>query len=81
MVEKLQNCLEQLVGSKLKDIKLVCQMIVFDFGNVGIHCQQFTRVSKNGDILFTTLDYQSWDEKKILTMMKNIFLINIEMKL
>ncbi|MGM9969301.1 MAG: hypothetical protein ACI35S_02780, partial [Anaeroplasma sp.] len=64
MIEKLRNCLDQFVGSKLKDIKLACQMILFDFGNVGIHFQQFTRVSKNNDILFTTLDYQSWDEKE-----------------
>ncbi|MGM9968999.1 MAG: hypothetical protein ACI35S_01215 [Anaeroplasma sp.] len=63
MFEKLQNYLDQLVGSKLKDIKLACQMIILDFGNISIHCQQFTRVSKNDDILFTTLDYQSWDEK------------------
>lgn len=63
MVEKLHNYLDQLVGIKLKDIKLACQMIILDFGNIGIHCQQFTRVSKNDDILFTTLDYQSWDEK------------------
>ena len=63
MVEKLHNYLEQLVGSELKDIKLACQMIILNFDNVGIHCQQFTRVSKNNDILFTTLDYQSWDEE------------------
>lgn len=63
MAEKLHNYLDQLVGIKLKDIKLACQMIILDFGNIGIHCQQFTRVSKNDDILFTTLDYQSWDEK------------------
>ena len=63
MVEKLHNYLDQLVGIKLKDIKLACQMIILDFGNIGIHCQQFTRVSKNDDILFTTFDYQSWDEK------------------
>lgn len=63
MVEKLHNYLDQLVGIKLKDIKLACQMIILDFGNIGIHCQQFTRVSKNDDILFTTLDYQNWDEK------------------
>lgn len=63
MIEKLHNYLDQLVGSKLEDIKLACQMIILNFGNVGIHCQQFTRVSKNNDILFTTLDYQNWDEK------------------
>ena len=63
MVEKLHNYLDKLVGIKLKDIKLACQMIILNFGNNGIHCQQFTRVSKNDDILFTTLDYQSWDEK------------------
>lgn len=63
MVEKLHNYLDKLVGIKLKDIKLACQMIILNFGNIGIHCQQFTRVSKNDDILFTTLDYQSWDEK------------------
>ena len=63
MVGKLHNCIDQLVGKKIEDIKLACQMIILNFDKVGIHFQQFTRVSKNDDILFTTLDYQSWDEK------------------
>ena len=39
-------------------------MIVLDFGRVGIHCQCLTRIIKGMDILFTTQDYQSWDEKE-----------------
>ena len=63
MYEKLHGYLNELIGKKLERMKLVFQMIVLDFGKYGIHCQSFTRVSRNNDILFTMYDYQSWDEK------------------
>lgn len=64
MYEKLHSYLNDLIGKKLEKMKLVFQMIVLDFEKYGIHCQSFTRVSRNNDILFTTYDYQSWDEKE-----------------
>ena len=63
MTEKLDEYLKQLVGTKLNRINLATQMIILDFGKMGIHCQTWTRISKYNDILFTTYDYQSWDEK------------------
>ena len=60
----LQETLNALLGKKLTDINLVCEMLCFDFekGN-SIHSLCLTRVIKNNDLLFTTLDYQNWDEK------------------
>ena len=37
---------------------------MLDFGKDAIHCQALTRISKNDDILFTTFDYQTWDQKE-----------------
>ncbi|NLG31546.1 MAG: hypothetical protein GX546_03120 [Acholeplasmataceae bacterium] len=55
--------LNNLLGLKLNRMSLMCEMMVFDFGNYGLHCQALTRIRKNNDILFTTYDYQSWDQK------------------
>ncbi len=63
MNERLQNYLNNLVGKYLTRINLVCEMIILDFENIGLHSQCLTRIIKNEDILFTTYDYQSWDEK------------------
>ena len=59
MINKLYKCLDELKGTKLKNINLVCQMIVLNFDNNRIHCQSLTRISKNNDIIFTTFDYQN----------------------
>ena len=64
MIEILHKYLDKLEGTKLKEINLVCQMLILDFDSFGIHFQSFTRISKNNDLLFTTLDYQSWDGKE-----------------
>lgn len=61
MIKKVNDCLNQLNNCKLLNFKLACEMMMFDFGNIGLHCQGLTRVIKNNDILFTTLDYQTWD--------------------
>lgn len=52
MINKLYKCLDELKGTKLKNINLVCQMIVLNFGNNSIHCQSLTRISKKNDIIF-----------------------------
>ena len=61
--ELIQN-LKRLIGQKLNLIIFACQMIMLDFGKDAIHCQALTRISKNDDILFTTFDYQTWDQKE-----------------
>lgn len=53
--------IKKIVGLKLDAIRYACEMLMFDFEQYALHCQCFTRVIKNGDILLTTLDYQSWD--------------------
>ena len=50
-----------ILGKKLDDLNLVCEMMMFSFGKLELHAQCFTRIVKNGDILATTQDYQSWD--------------------
>ncbi|MBP1546340.1 MAG: hypothetical protein J6A37_07060 [Oscillospiraceae bacterium] len=58
---ELMKCLSEIIGCKLTGFSLACEMMMFDFNKYVIHSQCLTRVVKNGDILFTTLDYQSWD--------------------
>lgn len=57
----LQNHLQAIVGKQLVSINLVCEMMMFSFGEYELHTQCFTRIIRNNDILVTTLDYQSWD--------------------
>ena len=64
MNKKLQKYINNIIGLKLEEINLACEMIMLNFGNYKIHIQSFTRVIKNNDILLTTLDYQSWDKKE-----------------
>ncbi len=49
MNERLKNYLNDLVGNYLTCIKLVCQMIVLDFGKYGIHSQLFERKEVDDD--------------------------------
>ena len=58
---ELIKCLSEIIGCKLIGFSLACEMMMFDFDKYAIHSQCLTRVVKNGDILFTTHDYQSWD--------------------
>lgn len=62
MVNRTKGYLNQLVGKPLEDVRLACEMIMLDFGNIGIHAQGFTRIMEGSDILLTTLDYLNWDE-------------------
>lgn len=63
MKEEMKQCLNQLIGLELLNINVACQMLILHFDNIGIHCQTLARIKKNDDILFTTFDYFSWDEK------------------
>lgn len=62
MREKTNQILKTFIGKKLIDIHLVCEMMCFDFGDVGFHAQGFTRIIQNDEILVTTADYQHWDQ-------------------
>ncbi|MGM9681970.1 MAG: hypothetical protein ACI3XQ_00065 [Eubacteriales bacterium] len=62
---ELKNLIAKIVGLRLNFIGCACEMLMFGFENnemsYAIHGQCLTRIIKNGDILLTTLDYQSWD--------------------
>lgn len=62
---ELKNLIAKIVGLPLTVIGYACEMLMFHFGNnemsYAIHGHCLTRIIKNGDILVTTLDYQSWD--------------------
>ena len=51
-----------LMGSRLEAVFCAANMLCFEFDNsLIIHANGFCRVIKNGDLLITTYDYQSWD--------------------
>ena len=61
-----KNIISQISGLQLTSVKLACEMLIFNFEGSAVyalHSQCLTRIIKNGDILLTTLDYQSWDEE------------------
>ena len=37
------------------------ELLTFDFSPLALHASGCARIIRNGDILVTTLDYQSWD--------------------
>ena len=51
----------RLVGEKLFDITCEAEILDVQFGTLVLHGMGLTRIIKNGDILVSTLDYQSWD--------------------
>lgn len=53
--------LKTLIGKTLTDFHFACDMMMFTFEEYELHAQCLTRVVRDADILFTTLDYQSWD--------------------
>ncbi|MCM1083204.1 MAG: hypothetical protein NC393_12665 [Clostridium sp.] len=60
---ELNKCMSELKDLRLVSFNLACEMMIFDFEKYAIHSQCLTRIIKNDDILFTTLDYQNWDEE------------------
>lgn len=51
----------ELVGQTLRDLGAHHQILIFRFGEYEIHADCFTRIVRDGKILLTSLDYQSWD--------------------
>ncbi len=58
---ELEKLIKKIVGLKLGVIGYACEMLLFNFAQYALHVLCLTRIIKNGDILVTTLDYQSWD--------------------
>ncbi len=59
----LEKVIKKIIGLKLDAIGYTCEMLMFNFSQYALHVECLTRIVKNGDILVTTLDYQSWDGK------------------
>ncbi len=59
--QKLKSAVASLVGKTLQSLNFACEMMMFDFENLCIHSQCFTRILLNDSIAFATLDYQNWD--------------------
>ena len=57
-----RELVNSLIGCKLEALFCAANMLCFEFDNsLIIHANGFCRVIKNGDLLITTYDYQSWD--------------------
>lgn len=54
----------ELVGKRITDVGVYYDLLILAFEEHEIHASCFTRVIHNDQILFTTQDYQSWDEKE-----------------
>ena len=57
----LLTYLQVLIGKRLDNINLACEMMMFSFEDYAIHSQCLTRIIAKNDIFVTTMDYQSWD--------------------
>lgn len=53
----------ELVDQTLSDLGAHYEILILRFGEYEIHASCFTRIVHNRNILLTTQDYQSWDEK------------------
>ena len=58
---KLNEQLQIIVGKRLDDLHLVCELMSFSFEEYAFHALGLTRIIRKNDILVTTLDYQNWD--------------------
>lgn len=53
----------ELIGQSLTDIGVCYEILKLTFGEYEIHASCFARILHNSQILLSTQDYQSWDEK------------------
>lgn len=60
---ELEKTVAKIAGLRLDEVWCACEMLMFRFAQYSLHAQCPTRIIGKGDILLTTLDYQSWDEK------------------
>lgn len=52
-----------LVGQTMSDLGAYYGILILRFGEYEIHVSCFARIIYNNEILLSTQDYQSWDEK------------------
>lgn len=57
----LETCIRQIIGTRLTDLNLACEMMMFSFEARQLHAPCFTRIIHDDEIVATTMDYQSWD--------------------
>lgn len=57
------SCVYELIRKTLSDLGAHYEILILRFGEYEIHVSCFARIIHNGEILLTTQDYQSWDEK------------------
>jgi hypothetical protein len=60
---RLNEHLQIIVGKRLDDLHLVCELMSFAFGDYAFHALGLTRIIHENDILVTTLDYLNWDQE------------------
>lgn len=60
--KRMEKFFDLLNGRTLDSVYPVCEMLIFEFGNISLHVQCFARITQRNKILLTTLDYQNWDE-------------------
>ena len=60
---KLNEHLQIIVGKRLDDLHLVCELMSFSFEEYAFHALGLTRIIRKNDILVTTIDYLNWDEE------------------
>lgn len=60
---ELEKEIRKILGLKLLSLRNTYEMMMFEFEQYALDVLCLTRIIKNGDILVTTLDYQSWDGK------------------
>ena len=59
----IRDFIDLLIGRKLEYLCCQCEILDFGFsGDLVLHAMGCSRVIAEGDILITTLDYQSWDQ-------------------
>ena len=58
---KLNEQLQIIVGKRLDDLHLVCELMSFSFEEYAFHALGLTRIIHENDILVTTIDYLNWD--------------------
>lgn len=61
--DALSAMLGSILGLRLDELNLACEMMMFHFGAYALHAQCLVRILKDRKILVTTLDYQRWDER------------------
>lgn len=64
MDQKLKEFIDLWIGKQLESVHCACEILDFGFtGDLVLQGLGLTRVFVDGDLVITTIDYQSWDQK------------------